>query len=551
MSADGRQGPARHAHGERSVPLAEAGRSGPGQEKLVTSARKNPLEQVLLRLGMALSLVAAMVMVVYLDRAGYTDTVDGEVSLVDAAYYATVSLSTTGYGDITPVTTASRLTNIFLITPLRILFLLILIGTTLEALTERSREELKVARWRRSLSDHVVVCGYGTKGRSAVNALLGGGTKPSDIVVVDDDSQSIADANEHGLSGVVGSTTRSEVLRRAKVGRAKAVVVAVDRDDSAVLTVLTVRQMAPQCTITAAVREQENAQLLRTSGADTVIVSSEASGRLLGIGTEAPDLVEVAQDLLEPGTGLELAERSVAAHEVGCTPRHLDDLVVAVARDGVLRRFDDADMGRLRAGDQLVVVKGDLKVDGKQKKRGERGRTGSRRTDGADATGPREAAREERGPRDRSTDDAGGGDTGGGDAGGGDAADGEDGGPAVDRDDPRVVRDDEAGRPGQGEGSRGSGSGGSASQESTSQESTSDRSSANGSSANGSADERSTSEDPTSEASTSDGDEDPPEVSDEESDTGLTDGSTDGGSGAEPATAGLRAEDQPRPEGAQ
>ena len=50
-------------------------------------------------------------------------------------YYATVSLSTTGYGDITPVSPGARLVNILVVTPLRILFLLILIGTTLEALT--------------------------------------------------------------------------------------------------------------------------------------------------------------------------------------------------------------------------------------------------------------------------------------------------------------------------------------------------------------------------------------------------------------------------------
>ncbi len=51
-----------------------------------------PLSAVSQRLLLALSVLALMVLVVYLDRRGYRDAVDDEVSLLDAAYYATVSL---------------------------------------------------------------------------------------------------------------------------------------------------------------------------------------------------------------------------------------------------------------------------------------------------------------------------------------------------------------------------------------------------------------------------------------------------------------------------
>lgn len=46
-----------------------------------------------------------------------------------------------------PVSDGARLTNIFVITPLRVLLLIILVGTTLEVLTERSREEWRLNRW--------------------------------------------------------------------------------------------------------------------------------------------------------------------------------------------------------------------------------------------------------------------------------------------------------------------------------------------------------------------------------------------------------------------
>ena len=71
-----------------------------------------------------------------------TDGVGG-VSLLDAAYYATVTLSTTGYGDITPVCDSSRLANVFVITPLRFLFLIVLvIGITTQFLLRRREARL-------------------------------------------------------------------------------------------------------------------------------------------------------------------------------------------------------------------------------------------------------------------------------------------------------------------------------------------------------------------------------------------------------------------------
>src|SRR6478672_9817095 len=125
------------------------------------------------------------VLIVYLDRDNYRDNNDptGQVSLVDAIYYTTVTLSTTGYGDIAPVSDGARLVNAFVITPARIAFLVLLIGTTLEVLASQGREMYQVARWRKSMGHHVVVVGYGIKGRSAVETLVNNGLDREAIVV--------------------------------------------------------------------------------------------------------------------------------------------------------------------------------------------------------------------------------------------------------------------------------------------------------------------------------------------------------------------------------
>jgi voltage-gated potassium channel len=318
---------------------------------------ETPVRQVWRRVLIAAVVLAVVVLIVYLDRDGYADSRGGEISVLDAAYYATVSLSTTGYGDITPVTPGARLVNVLVITPLRIMFLIVLIGTTLEALTARSREEFRIRRWRSRVRQHVIVCGYGTKGRSAIRSLQASGTPLEQIVVVDPEPRAIEEANSVGLHGIVGDAGRTDVLRRAHVERARAVIVAANRDDASVLITLTVRQLNPSVPITTSVREEENANLLRQSGADTVITTSATSGRLLGLSTDAPRVVATVEDLVTGGQGLDLQQRRVTAGEVGLGPRQLRDIVLSVTRGGRTLRFDDPLIGTLQPEDVLVVVR--------------------------------------------------------------------------------------------------------------------------------------------------------------------------------------------------
>ncbi len=311
------------------------------------------------RLLLAFVILFGTVLLVYFDRSGYRDNGDPtlKVGFIDSIYYTTVTLSTTGYGDIAPFTPGARLVNAFVITPLRIAFLVLLIGTTLEVLASQGREQFRVARWRKKMDEHVVVIGYGTKGRSAVQLLLKDGVDPQRVVVVDPGSAALEDANADGLAVVAGDATRREVLRRAGVDRAQQVIITTSRDDSTVLATLTVRQLNPEAYIVAAVREADNVELVKQSGADSVITSSDAVGRLLGISSISPTLGAVMEDLLTYGDGLEVAERELLVSEVGKQPQQLPDQVIAVSRDEKVYRYFDPNVTQLARGDRLIVVR--------------------------------------------------------------------------------------------------------------------------------------------------------------------------------------------------
>jgi voltage-gated potassium channel len=322
------------------------------------SGPPSPGRVLLQRMLVGLGLIVFVAMVAYIDRDGYRDAAGNSVSLLDCFYYATVSITTTGYGDVIPVTDTSRLLTTLLVTPARIVFLILLVGTTVEVLAESSRHAIRLQIWRRRLRDHTIVCGFGTKGRNAIATLTARGVPRERIVVIDPREEAVEEATRDGFPAVLGNATRAGVLEEAGIRTASGVVVAPDTDEAAVLITLTAREHNKNATIVAAVREAENRHLLHQSGADSAIISSGAAGRLLGFATHSPKLVEVLEDLISVGSGLDIVEREVGEDMVGRPLKEFEvgAPIVAVVRGDELLRFDDPRAARLERGDKVVCL---------------------------------------------------------------------------------------------------------------------------------------------------------------------------------------------------
>ena len=325
-------------------------------ELLLPEGRFNPARSIAIRVLIALGCIVITTLVVYAERDGYRDASGDELSLLDAAYYATVTLSTTGYGDITPLSASARLTNILVITPLRFLFLIVLVGTTVELLTKRTRYEWRARRWRDKVSEHTVIIGYGVKGRSAAKALIDSGGQRDRIVVVADDDDSTRDATRLGLTAVQGDARRESVLQQAGISRASQVIIATDQDATSVLVTMLAKRLAPGATVVSA-------EFLLTGfhTDDGVVVTAEAAGRLMSLSLLSPTAGSLMEDILESGRGLELTEREITPAEIGVGPDDLErrhgELVLAVIRDGTVHRFDERTIRAFNRGDRVVVIK--------------------------------------------------------------------------------------------------------------------------------------------------------------------------------------------------
>lgn len=323
------------------------------------SRASSAVNQLLVRVVIAMSMLAMITLIVYLDAEGYSDNVTGQrLGFIDALYYATVTMTTTGYGDITPIGFRARFLNVILITPIRIAFLVLLVSTTVEVLANEGRRALQDAHWRKTMRNHSVIIGFGTTGQSAATTLLRGGVPAEKILVIDSDRTAIQAANRQGLAAFEGDATSRELLHRAELPKAREIIVTVGRDDTAILTTLTVRQLNHGAHVVVVIRDSNNAPLIRNSGADSVVTSSDAVGRLMGLSSLSPFLGEIIDDLLSSGQGLEVTQRPVTAEEEGKLISEIpNERVLGLVRNRTLRRYYEAVNEKLAIGDEVIVVR--------------------------------------------------------------------------------------------------------------------------------------------------------------------------------------------------
>jgi voltage-gated potassium channel len=322
--------------------------------------RKAPLspESVLIVRGLlVLGLVAAVFVVFYLDRAGLKDNIDGHVSGLDVLYFTMITITTVGYGDIVPVTDQARLFDTIVATPVRIFVWLIFLGTAYQFVIQRVIEDYRMSRLQAQLAGHVVVCGFGDSGRLAASELVSRGTPADQIVVIDSSEPCIRQAAAAGYVGLNGLATREELLHVAGIERARAVIIALGRDDTTLLCLLTVRTLNANARVVASIREGENRKLVEKAGADVVISPWQVSGYLLADGVDQAHVVDISQEMLSQGGLMDLVQRPVRSHEVGTAPRDLArTAVLAVVRGGRRVWFWECRDQPLEAGDVLITV---------------------------------------------------------------------------------------------------------------------------------------------------------------------------------------------------
>ncbi|MGN3975493.1 potassium channel family protein [Tsuneonella sp. SYSU-LHT278] len=339
----GAKGPRRNRGGSRFQPLRRA--------------VKVPVWADLgIRLGLALGLVFLVVLIHWFDRDGLVDNLDGHITFLDVVYFTMISITTTGFGDIAPISDRARLVEAVIVTPIRFAVLFIFVGAAYDFVIRRSWEKWRMKRIQERLKDHIVVLGFGISGSEAVHELIERGTDPSCIVVMDPSAERLAEAEALGCNVIEADASRDDNLNAVRITEAATVLVSAGRDDSSILIVLTVRHLAPKVPISVVVRAADNELLARQAGADNVINPVRFTGLLLAGSAQGTHIADYMADLASYGGRVQLVERQVMPEEIG---KSIDELAgggrgLRVYRGDVACGYWEC--GPLQEGDIIVEI---------------------------------------------------------------------------------------------------------------------------------------------------------------------------------------------------
>jgi voltage-gated potassium channel len=215
----------------------------------------------------------------------------------DAVYYVVVTISTVGYGDVTPTTPTAKWFSLSIIlfgTGAFTVAVGALVGPAIESRMASAFGNMTASDLN-LLEDHVVVLGYGDLTEPLLDELAG----ETDLVVVTPDASVASSLDDEDVNVLTGDPGDEDVLRDARVEAASGVVVGSDDDAEDVMAILAVRNVDPEIRIVAAATEEGNVEKLRAVGTDEVIDPLTLGGRLLGQSVLDTDAVDSLSDALD------------------------------------------------------------------------------------------------------------------------------------------------------------------------------------------------------------------------------------------------------------
>ncbi len=281
---------------------------------------------------------------------------------VDSLYMTVTTLTTVGFGEVHPLGTAGRVFTVSLIAiGLGAVFSLLAVLTSLVASGQLGRSLTRRSMRQRidAMEGHFVVCSFGRVGRAAVEELTAQG---ADVVVVEAIAALEPDLIEAGVIYLLEDPTSEDVLERAGIARAKALVCAVDSDSVNVYITLLARALNPDLFIIGRASSSESVDALRRAGSDRVVSPYRLSGTRMAALALRPAMLEFV-DMVSVSPDLRIEELVVGGRSslVGASVRDAcadyDGVMVLAVRspDGSLLVPPRADT-TLAAADLLIVV---------------------------------------------------------------------------------------------------------------------------------------------------------------------------------------------------
>jgi len=305
--------------------------------------------------------ICALIFIVAIGVIGYR-VIEGW-SFLDSLYMTITTITTVGFMEIHPLSTAGKIFTIFLIIG-GVGGALYILTTMVQYILEgqfgitmgRRRMKAKIAR----LKGHFILCGYGRVGREIARVF---NEERASFVVIDNDKEQVAKAESYGYLCLLADATSDEVLKEAGIGRARGLVAAVGNDTANTYITLSARGLHPDLFIAARCSSSEAESKLRRAGADRVISPHIIGGRRMAMLALRPAVVDFIDTVTyRPGRELQLENVDVASSSslVNQTLKKVRErvgiTVLAMRKQSGKLLANPPDEEIIEDGDRLIVI---------------------------------------------------------------------------------------------------------------------------------------------------------------------------------------------------
>ena len=263
-----------------------------------------------------------VIVVLILAGAGGLTWFEEDRSFPDAVWWAIVTLTTVGFGDIAPISLGGRAIGVVLM-----FFGIGVLGTftaTIAGVFVEKRQKRERGMEASDLEGHIVLCGWNGRTREILKDLradpraAGAGI----VLLAEVETKPVEDEQLHFVRGDVNE----EDLRRAGIQRAATVVLVGDRgldyqarDAKAVLAVLTIKSLNPDVYVIVELAGEENVRHCKHARADEIIVGADLCSRVISTATLDHGISTVLHELLSAQEGQNLITIPVTDAQAGRT----------------------------------------------------------------------------------------------------------------------------------------------------------------------------------------------------------------------------------------
>jgi len=287
-----------------------------------------------------------------------------ELSFLDALYMTVITVATVGYGEVRPLHPEGRIFTMVLIvsaaSTAAYMFTQIaqaLVESSLREVLSRRAMDKQIS----ALANHVIVCGFGRLGHVVAEEVARNGVP---LLIIENDPAREPELRESSYPYLIGSAVADDVLLRAGIQRARAIVVGTGSDSDNVFITLSARELNPSLRIHARGESDTALRRLEQAGAHQAVSAYHMGGRRLANAILRPavvDFLEIAHPRYGEEVDLEEVRIAPGCVLAGQSVRQLEQRaprfrVVGLKRGEARIELVPDESTQVFSGDLLVAI---------------------------------------------------------------------------------------------------------------------------------------------------------------------------------------------------